>query len=1176
MKLKQIEIAGFKSFADKVTMEFSDGITAVVGSNGSGKSNIADAVRWVLGEQNARALRGEKMGDIIFNGTEKRRATSLAEVTLIFDNEDNALQINTPEVSVTRRIYRSGESGYLINNTTCRMRDIQALFYDTGVGREGYSIIGQGRIEDILSNRGDERRVAIEEAAGIMKYKVRREDARRKLDKVGMDIVRAGDILNELEVSLEPLKKQSEEAERFIQLQDRLKTLEINLFLVQYEQNRAKHKSLQATLSQLSKDETELALRQAEYQERIEFVEKELAEKEREAELAREENMAHSMGLLDAQNNCRLLEQEVQHLKEEETRLQAELQDNTQRLAQTKALLLADAPAEEDELDRLALEIEQMSKVLESEALKISGLEETLDERRQLLMSSLEKEGDRRARLAHFEALLAQIEDRYAEITRLYDQTEVEKQQIADEVMGVERELAAIEEECKSAQTKIGQARAKETAAEQESARAREEADRVREQLRNAAQKLELQNQLLKDYEGYANGVRLLMRDVHRGHCDGAGVLGTVAELMVVPPSYETAIEQVLGGALQNLVVDNQQTAKRLIAYLRKQEYGRATFLPQDALQIRRFNERELKELAQSGMIGVAEALIGFDKTVAPAMGFLLGRTVIVQDMDAGIALTRACRFNFRCVTLQGDILQSSGVITGGTVRQQNLVSRERIVQETKAQVQQFTEKKQMLEQAFVKTIEALEQAKKETEAVRQAENDAKARFAVISERLESTRAAGQREEERLVQFLLELERLEQMRTDIISEQTEEFSAAPEDEQLLRAEIKEKQDELFALRNEQDARSKKLQELSASYAAGKTERSAWMREQSRLTAEEAQLSKSIAQLSEASLELSGKLETAQESLLSTSERVAALGQTGSNLNAMLEVLDQRLKQLEEEKRTAHAQMEKSRQDALTLVDKKYRSQAQIERLEADFEHMQTRIWEHYEMTIKTAQAYRTEIVPEEANAETDRIRAAMRRMNAINPGAIAEYRRVRDRYDYLAGQKEDLLTAQAEITQAIDELTEQMQKQFMEQFDLVNAHFSRVFAQLFGGGTARLQLQDKENPLECTIDIVAQPPGKNLRLISLLSGGEKALTAIAIMFALLEVRATPFCILDEIETALDEENQYRFAQFLREYTDNTQFVVITHRRPTMEAAERMYGVSMEEKGVSKIVGVKFS
>lgn len=1175
VRLKQIDLFGFKSFADKVSLVPPDGVTAIVGPNGSGKSNIADAVRWVLGEQSARALRGTKMEDVIFNGSEKRRPLSYCEVSLTFDNEDHFLEIPHTEVCVSRRYNRNGDSEYLINHSPCRMRDIVSLFYDTGVGREGYSIIGQGKIEEILSNKGEERRAALEEAAGVMKYKMRREEAQRKLNNVNQDMLRVEDIIHEIESNLEPLAQQSEQARAFLALREELKTLEINLFVEQYERNRDRVAQISEEAEALQKEEGQAERRDQAVRDQAALLQDKLSLTEQLLNKAQEKARDQAALEQRAQGEMNLLSQKMAHLQEEKIRLERERDEILERKTEVRRQLETLEEKPEESLALLKEQAARLEQQADLAAQRAEQLENELDALKQKLMDAMDTAGERKARIARMEAIRQQalqrskeLEIREQEAAKELAQLEQEQAQAAEEKVGLEEALALARESAEAQQAEMHRKNGEVQTLGQS-------VQRMVSDYRQALHTLKTQEELKRDFEGYMQSVRRLLQDLARGSADDSGVSGAVGTLIQVPLDYEKAIDQALGAGLQNVVVENEQVAKKLIAYLRQKEYGRVTFLPIAALRPRTFSAAEKQRLSGSGVCGCAVDLVHFPEHVRPAMEYLLGRTLIVEDMDAAIEVCRRNSFSFRCVTLQGDMMQSGGAMTGGSVRERGLISRDRLIEQAKERVNEAKRQAQALQAQYQQEAQAYEALRGVVEAQQKRVYALEAEFAAAEQKLDATRFVHQGAKERSAQLETEKNRIQEALAMTEKEIQAGQAAEKVDEEALRAEIQRLTDLLAQARTEREDTAARYQESQLSLASQTTEQAAMQANRERLMREEERLHTQQARVEKGLLHNDEEQRETQAQQAQQKKAQQEIQHTAEENSSALSQLEAQRALLWEEQKEYQAEREQLAIRITALKERQYKAVAQAERLEAEFESMQTRMWNEYELTYAMAKQQSEPVQMQKATQRVNRLHAELRQMTYVNPGAIEEYQRVSERHDFLTAQRADLEKAREDLERMIEELTDQMQKQFIDSFEKINDNFRRIFPLLFGGGQAQLILQDKENALACDIDIMAQPPGKKPRYITLLSGGERALTAIALLFAMLEMRATPFCILDEIEAALDEENLVLFANFMKTYASKTQFLVITHRRPSMEAATALYGIAMEEKGVSKVVSVKF-
>lgn len=1183
MRLKKLIIHGFKSFADHVEVVFEDGITGVVGPNGCGKSNIADAMKWVLGEQSAKSLRGSKMEDVIFGGTEKRKRLSFCEVTLIFDNEDHSLPIDFTEVSVTRRVYRSGEGEYKINGAACRLRDIVDLFRDTGIGKDGYSMIGQGRIDEILSVKSEDRRQVFEEAAGIVKFKARKQDAERRMENTTQNLNRVEDILHDLEERVEPLKQQSETAREYLSLRDELKILDLNVFLMRTERYEARIKELKQAVEELgeaiatsNRELEESGAAREECQTELEALEAQSAEKrERVQELIREVEagegavrvMRERMAAGEKER-ARLLEQRDAAGRGREG-VYERIESLTNQISEGRvqvsgmAEALSAREAELDVAERALREIEEKSERMKQQIIQaMNRLGDVKSQRARLsaMKAALENqlqgmEGDRAREQAGMDALDEQVSEARARLEREEAQRAEYKAQTAahnERVQRLNDRLQAL-----SAQV-----------------------NELQSQRQSADSRMKLLREMQRDYEGYNNSVKQVLMQARR--MPNAGVHGVVADLFRVPEKLERAIDMVLGGALQNIVVDRDEDAKRMIEYLRANRFGRATFLPISSVRGRTLNPQERQVLGMPGCVGVASELIEFDKKYQGVADNLLGRTVVAEDLTSGIAIQRASRYQLRLVTLEGDVMHSGGSMTGGSVqsRMTSLLSRTREIEETEARLRQISADLEKLREVYAGLDQERGALKKQRaelfEALHQQEvlcgrADAILKAALDEQTNNNARVARMvAERERLAAQLSDA----QASLDALDGQQEDAEQATGNRQ---DEVRQLQEEIFNRRAQNEALRAQVSDGRVSLAEKRRDLEAAQTDRDRLS-QQAEDSERILTDSEA------QLETCEREL---TENAGALERDLEALARQKALLDAARAEFnrEDEKRTgAQRRLQEigERIDAIRgrlddFSDRHHRSELQLARVEGEYKQIQDRIWEDYELTYASAEPFRqADFKLGESEKRIAAIRQRIRAMGTVNVAAVDEYRRTVERVEEMSGQRDDLLKARGDLEGIIADLEKQMEQQFRTQFTLINQNFARTFTRLFGGGTAELRLSDPKDALNCGIEIVAQPPGKKLQMLSLLSGGERALTAIAILFAILDLKPTPFCVLDEIEAALDDANIDTYAEYLKSYSRNTQFIVITHRKGTMERCDALYGVVMQEKGVSKTVSVKLN
>ena len=1184
MRLKKLILHGFKSFADHAEIVFEDGITGVVGPNGCGKSNISDAVRWVLGEQSAKSLRGAKMEDVIFNGTESRRRLAYCEVTLVFENEDHALAIDFAEVSVTRRVYRSGEGEYKINGAACRLRDIVDLFRDTGIGKDGYSLIGQGRIDEILSAKSEDRRQVFEEAAGIVKYKARKLDAQKRIQRTQENLNRVEDILAELEDRVEPLKKQSEQAREYLSLRDELKGLDLNVFLVRTERYEERIRELKESVQTLGEAilqanrslETK-SVQRDEAQTRLDAFELESGEKrEVVQQLIREVEAGEGA--------VQVMRERIAAGEKERDRIQAERASASQGKAgvlRQIEKMTAEIEAETRAIEEAAAQLAVQEQALAASEGRLLALEQASEDAKQQIIQAMNRLGDVRSQRARLSAMKTALENQLTAMDA--DQT---REQAASEALGAHVQSAREQLDAENArkgelERQAGDIQARVQALGEQSAALSDRVTRMQTERQQRDSRLKLLREMQRDYEGYNNSVKQVLLQARRLG-GGAGVHGVVADLIHVPARLERAMDMVLGGALQNIVVSRDEDAKRMIEYLRANRFGRATFLPVSSVRGRTLSPQERSVLSMPGCVGLASELIEFDSKYQGVIDNLLGRTVVAENLDAGIAIQRAGRYQFRLVTLEGDVMHSGGSMTGGSVqsRMTSLLSRSREIEESEQALKK-------LEAQFAQAREQYANIESERGGLKRERGelyDELHRQEVICARAEAQLNAALDEQSgnnaRLARSDAERQRLRSQLEDVtanlaaLDAQQHSAESSTDDRQ---AEVKRMSDEIFTLRGETELLRDAVGEARIALASRRRGLEAAVTERDRLSDQAENAEKLMAE-SEVSLAACLKELDANAALLEGD--IEALDRNKTALNAAradFDAAEERRTGIQKQLQALSEEIDALRASLDEFSDKHHRSELQLTRLEGEFKQLQDRIWEDYELTYAGAEPFRqADFRLTESEKRIAAIRQRIRAMGTVNVAALDEYRRTVERVEELSSQRDDLLKAQADLEGIVADLETQMEKQFKTQFALMNDNFQRTFVKLFGGGKAELRLADPKDALNCGIDIVAQPPGKKLQMLSLLSGGERALTAIAILFAILDLKPTPFCILDEIEAALDDANIDTYADYLKSYSENTQFIVITHRKGTMERCDALYGVVMEEKGVSKTVSVKLN
>ncbi len=1183
MRLKKLIIHGFKSFADHVEIVFEDGITGVVGPNGCGKSNIADSMKWVLGEQSAKSLRGAKMEDVIFGGTEKRKRLSFCEVTLIFDNADHSLPIDFTEVSVTRRVYRSGEGEYKINGAACRLRDIVDLFRDTGIGRDGYSMIGQGRIDEILSAKSEDRRQVFEEAAGIVKFKTRKNDAQRRMDNTMQNLTRVEDILSELEERVEPLKKQSETAREYLSLRDELKLLDINVFLLRTQRYEVRIKELKESVQSLEEAitranaEMETAGAQREVcQKMLDELELRAAEKREQVQTLIREVEAQEGAVRVMRERLSAGEKERMRLTEQRDAASKGREGVAERLEVLKESIARD----DVQVNADAESLQKREETLETAEKNLTELETRSENMKQQIIQAMNRLGDVRSQRARLGAMKTALEN---QLQSMQDDREREQ-------AGVDSLIEQVREATERLQAE--EARRDELKAQSADHNLRVQAlnDRLQalsaqvtecqNRRQSADSRMKLLREMQRDYEGYNNSVKQVLLQARRN--PNSGVHGVVADLIRVPEKLERAIDMVLGGALQNIVVERDEDAKRMIEYLRSNRFGRATFLPIGSVRGRTLTPQERQVLKLPGCIGVASELIEYDSRYQGVADNLLGRTVIAEDLTSGIAIQRASHYQLRLVTLQGDVMHSGGSMTGGSVqsRMTSLLSRSREIEETEKKLKELNGQLDAQREIYAQLDAERTSLKKERselfDALHQQEvlcGRADAMLKAVRDEQAANNARVERVESERTRLSEQLAQVEGSLT-ALDDQQQDAQTSTEDRQ---SEVRQLQDKIFAMRTQNE-------QLRTSVTDARVALAQLRRGLEADRADYERLSQQIEDSERIFAESEQQLKVCNEDMAnnaSTLERdIAALEDARTRLNTARDAFNvddaartdaqKRLQRIGEE-------IDGIRTRSDDFNDRHHRSELQLTRVEGEYKQIQDRIWEDYELTYATAEPFRQEDFKlTEAEKRISVIRARIRSMGTVNVAAVDEYRKTVERVEEMSSQRDDLLKARTDLEGIIADLEKQMDEQFRSQFALINQNFARTFTRLFGGGTAELRLSDPKDALNCGIEIVAQPPGKKLQMLSLLSGGERALTAIAILFAILDLKPTPFCVLDEIEAALDDANIDTYADYLKSYSKNTQFIVITHRKGTMERCDALYGVVMQEKGVSKTVSVKLN
>ena len=1177
MYLKSIEVQGFKSFANKINFQFHNGITAIVGPNGSGKSNVADAVRWVLGEQKIKQLRGSSMQDVIFSGTEMRKPLSFAYVAITLDNQDHQLAIDYDEVTVARRLYRSGESEYLINGAACRLKDVYELFYDTGIGKEGYSIIGQGQIDKILSGKPEEKRELFDEAAGIVKFKRRKAAAQKKLEEEKQNLLRVNDIFSELEKQIGPLEKQSEKAKIYLKKKEELKTLDVNVFLLENTRMKEQLNKVISSL-ELASDELEKSNQKyANIKEEYDRIQNTIESLEEQIESARASLTDSSVLRGKLEGEIKVLEEQIKSANSNEEHLQNRLAAVSGVLSEKEldrdTLLLEKEKIDKEAEETLKLKEEANLLLIDLQS-KIENINNNIEAGKNTIINALNERATIKSNIGRLETMLEQANIRKAELTSkiVYIKSDETKQVHL---------LAQLEDEFKQINDNI-------LSLTNAQAKKEEELDEVRETLTSLDQKLrdtqvlyhqeksklDALSNLTERYEGYGGSVKKVMEQKEHEK----GIIGVVADIIKVDKKYETAIETALGGNIQNIVTDDEDTAKKMIQFLKKNKGGRATFLPLTSIT----NPQEFKTpqvLDEKGVLGMADSLVSTDEKYTDVAKAMLGRIVVVDHVDNAVKIARKYNYGIRMVTIEGELLVPGGAISGGAFKNNsNLLGRRREMDELNHKVKEYLKEIDKLLNQIEETKNGRSKKRLELEQIKSDlqdkfihQNTARLNIITAREKMEETQSGVE-------QLIAETKEIEEQILNINNEKKSifiELSASEELEKNVEKQIHEFQSELEQLRKKESEQTSIVSETEVE-AEKILQRIGF--QQQNLERINTEVQRSKAELSEITENIEKNQKEAEEKLLSIEEIKKTLDASEtfqSDAEDKLKHLIIEKEQLSEKQKNFFTNREKMAEKIAALDKEVYRLTNQKERHEESIQSQINYMWNEYEITLRDAANMKNPELTDlnEMKRNIAALKDAVKRLGDVNVNAIEDYKNILERYTFLKTQHDDLVEAEKTLNNIIIELDTAMRKQFKEKFAQISHEFDKVFKELFGGGKGTLELMEEEDILEAGIRIIAQPPGKKLQNMMQLSGGEKALTAIALLFAIQNLKPSPFCLLDEIEAALDESNVNRYAKYLHKLTKHTQFIVITHRRGTMERADRLYGITMQEKGVSTLVSV---
>lgn len=1177
MYLKSIEIHGFKSFANKINFEFHNGITGIVGPNGSGKSNVADAVRWVLGEQKTKQLRSSKMEDVIFAGTENRKPMGYAYVAITFDNADHKLNIDYNEVTVSRRLFRSGESEYMINGTQVRLKDINEMFYDTGIGKEGYSIIGQGQIDKILSGKPEERRELFDEAAGIVKFKRRKNDAMRKLDVQNQNLVRVSDILGELERQVIPLEKQCEKAKKYLVLKEDLKVNDVNMFLIEFDEIKNRLVQIDEKIKIASADMQnatgEFEKIKADYTKLEQILEE--INNSIETKKATLNETILSIEKFEGQIN--VIKEQINSAKNNESYINQRI-DSIHTEIQQQQSELEKAENEKSENEKKLSEVITSQTDINGDIAKkgqeLSDLEAEIESNKSEIIELLNAKALIKTKIQRCDTLLEQINIRKSQLNQKLIAFQSQKDGQENVIKQLEGQLEESENDIENITVTLNQYKNDLADKRVENSTLTKNLSENQEKFHKLKSNLEALKNITERYEGYGNSIKKVMELKERKK----GIIGVVADIVKVEKKYEVAIETALGGNIQNIVTDTETTAKETIEYLKKNKFGRATFLPLSSMS-NKTNFNAPDALEEKGVLGLASELVEIKKEYEGVAKYLLGRVMVVDTIDHAIAIERKYRYTVRIVTLEGEYLNVGGSISGGAFKNSsNLLGRRREIEEIEKKLVSLKEEKTALDKALVDNRSEMSLISEEINKISKGLQEQ----LLIKNTIEINLKQARDKKDNIVQeyegytkenddITLEIEDINQNSSKL----SEELTGTEDRSGFLEKEVVEKTKKLSMIKEELLEKNSVLEEINIEIANFK--------QKHEFIVEKIQnASKVIESFSKELEEIKNNSKENDSEILSRAEAIEKLTKETEKNRKLIQILEKEIENAKKEKENQsreHKEFFEKREalsERISVLDKEvYRLSSQKEALEEKSENKEAYMWNEYEITYrKAAEMKNPEFNDKSAIRENiANIRKEMKSLGDVNINAIEEFKEVNERYQFMKSQHDDLMEAKENLLKIIDELEVGMRKQFKEKFEEIKIEFDKVFKELFGGGKGTIELTEAEDILEAGIQIISQPPGKKLQNMMQLSGGEKALTAISLLFAIQNLKPSPFCLLDEIEAALDGSNVVRFAEYLHKLTKNTQFIVITHRRGTMNCADRLYGITMQEKGISALVSV---
>lgn len=1183
MFLKKVYVNGFKSFAEKTEIVVEHGITAVVGPNGSGKSNISDAIKWVLGEQSAKSLRGGKMDDVIFAGTEKRMPLGYAEVNLIFDNESGIIPVEYKEVSIKRKLYKTGESEYYINKQQCRLKDIKELFMDTGIGRDGYSFIGQGRVEDILSPNSETRRQVFEEASGIVKYKSRKEESERKLEKTSDNLDRIEDIIHELEERIEPLHEQSKRAKQYIDIKNNLKMYELNYLAHEYEKHNEQLKALENQKNIAIEEKQNLQKRRDAIAETIVSQKEKISDLQLIIKELEAERDIKAKEFESCQSLCQVHREKKILYKSNIENIEKEIEETNKRnaaLNESIELLCAEKNDLEETLNKDTEKFNSMNEEIKEYKAKIDDVVAKIEEQKSSLFELHKEINKLNSQKSTIDSFISNDEERIEHLAKEVSTEEEDMKSKLDIITKLKEEQESTKEYIAEKKTELDKESGNLSKKENERESLNQDIKKTGEDLSSARSKMNILSNMEAYYDGYYKSIKTVMNNKDKEPVLKS-ILGTVADIIKTEKEYETAIEIALGSAIQNIIVKTEQEAGNIIDYLKRNKVGRVTFLPINMLQERGLSAKEQEVLKDKSVINTADLLVNTNPEFERVIKFLLGRILVVDNLDNGFKISRRLGNSLKIVTLAGDVINAGGSVTGGHISSnQNLLGRKREIEELKEAAEKYSALLNDKNDKLNNAIKAIKNISEAISDIKATINDKTNLIGMNASKINMLQEQADKTASAIKKYTEEMHYIQEESTKYKEDLKKIFLQTEE----LKKQVEEKEKAIEAISLENEANKTKYDEYNA-VILGQRDHVAEIIQQIKLKEEkinniqsEIERNNMLKFSKDENLKsIYTEILTAENAIADFSKKAETLKEEINKINEVFKTNKENLDISQNEIYEYQNKINEANKTITEILDDENKMNVKIEREISKVEEISSKLWEDYELNYAMALKYKDDSISQSRlYSEVNACKKAIKDLGNINIDAIEEYEEVKERYDFLKSQQKDLVDAKEQLNDVIKELEVQMRDKFVEEFASIRVKFNEVFKKLFNGGNGDVYLEDEDDALNSNIEITVQPPGKKLSKITLLSGGEKALTAIALLFAILKTKPTPFCILDEIEAALDDVNINRFSQYLKEFSRETQFIVITHRKGTMECADTLYGATMEEKGVTKLVSLKLS